>query len=274
MKLQSCLILALVSTAPSLSSAQGLAAGRATFQMTVHIPDSVKSPLPIAGDFSAQIDMMTDGRNVAVEVVPDASQPMMAGMHIRVIFALGGDTAHVGVILPPQMAAMAGGGSGIRMDVPVAMMGADNPLFGAMMDSISKTMTDSLPVYRKLGTTATVAGIRCEEWESVFRNDTIHTCVIATPPALLALQSRVRQMSGIGSLLAQVPGMADLERKAYNGEHVVPIRTTNAHSGMHMELTGFTPGAPDAAMFQLPADLQLMPMPALPGKPAGGGGPH
>ena len=265
--------LLLASASPLV--AQGAPAGTATFQMTIHLPDSLKTPIPLAGDMSFQMIMMTDGHRVAMEILPSTSQPLMAGMHLKATFTIGADTLHVGILLPAETAAAAGGGSGMRVDVPVSLLGAGNPLLGKMMDSVTRTMTDSLgkflPAYRRLGTTATVAGITCEEWETVVLSDTTRTCVIATPPAVLALLERFKTMTGFATMLARIPGMADLQKQAYGGKQVIPIRTVNTKLGMRLELTSFTAGAPDAAVFELPADLQVMPLPTMPAKPAGGG---
>ena len=59
-----------------------------------------------------------------------------------------------------------------------------------------------------------------------------------------------------------------MEKEARYGGEAAPmtaIRTTNAKRGMRMELTNYTPGAPDATQMDLPAGLQPMSMP-------GGGG--
>jgi hypothetical protein len=258
-------LLSLASTVPAM--AQSNAAGRVTFQVTVHIPDSMATAMPIRGEISMQMDLMTDGKQVAFELVPSAAA-IPAGMRIKLIYPLGGDSVHVGVMLPPEMTGMTGGAPGLRMDLPTSMMSASNPLLAGIMDSAAKKATDAAgkpPRYRKLGTTSTVAGLRCEEWEAVVNTDTTLTCVIPTPSALLAMQAQFKKASGMGDLMDKIPGMADLQKQAYNGAQVTPIRMSNSKSGMHMELLSYTPGAPNPDVFTLPANLQAMPMP-------GGGG--
>jgi hypothetical protein len=164
----------------------------------------------------------------------------------------------MGVLLPPDLAA-AGGSIGMRMDGPMSLMGSANAMLGGIMDSVGKTI--GTPTYRSLGKTSTVAGINCEEWETVAMADTTLTCVIPTPPALLAIQNQVKTMSGMGAMMAQIPGMAELEKSAYGGRAMTAIRTVNAKNGMRMELTNYAPGAPDPAQMDLPAGLQPMPMP-------------
>lgn len=264
----------LVVTAAPLAAQNGVA-GSATIQLSIHLPDSTKVPgvpIPISGDLTTQMTFMTDGMRLAMEVLPNMSGTGPgAGMRVKLVFSPAGDTIHIGMILPPELAKAAGGAPGMRIDMPVSMLGAANPLFGRLMDSVARTMTDSLgkamPTYRALGTTAVVAGIRCQEWEMVVRADTTRSCVIPTPPALLVLQEKFKDMTGMATLMAQIPGIASLQKEAYGGKQVVPLRTVNSKTGMRMELTAFTAGAPDPAVFELPSDLQVIPMP---GKPGGG----
>src|ERR1019366_3322514 len=78
-------------------------------------------------------------------------------------------------------------------------------------------------------------------------------------------------MTGLQNLMAQMPGLADMQKPAYGGREMTAIRTINVKMGIRMELTSFTPGVPDATQLALPDGLTLMPMPALPTKPGGGG---
>jgi hypothetical protein len=243
--------------------------------MTMKLPDSLKAAGSLGGKFDMQMTAMTDGHRVAMEMIPNISMPMMAGMRMKYVFAIGGDTMHVGILLPPEMAAATGGGSGMRMDMPMSMMGAGNPLLGSIMDSIRKAMTDSLgkgmpqPLYRSLGISSIVAGLRCQEWEALAMGDTTRVCVIPTPPALVALLAQFKMVTGLQSMMAQFPGMAEMEEQAFGGQRMTAIRMVMAKSGMRMELTNFTPGVPDAALMELPDGLQPMPMPAMPIKPGG-----
>ena len=270
---QRLLAAAILLATASPVTAQGGATGTATFQMKVRMPESVQAVMPQGENISMHMILMTDGHRIAMEILSDIGQSATGATHVRMIFSAAGDSVHVGIFLPPEAAAAMGGASGMRMDLPISMVGASNPLFGHMMDSIGKSMTDSAgkpvqkPSYRSLGTSATVAGIRCEEWEIVGMGDTTRTCVIATPPALVALQQRLKTMSGMQGVIAQIPGMADMEKAAYGGRQMTAIRTETVKTGLHLELTSFTAAAPDAALFELPSDMQVMPMP---GKPGGG----
>jgi hypothetical protein len=265
----------LFATASPLA-AQRVAAGTATFQMTMHLPDSLKGkmPIPIGSELDIQMRWMTDGRRIAMEMLPGSSVPMIAGKRVRVIFTFGGDTVHVGILSSPEMAAAAGGSVGSRIDIPVAMFDSTGPLLGKLMDSIGKKMIDSLgktrPTYRSLGTSATVAGITCQEWEIVVGTDTTRTCVIPTPSGLVSIEDQFKTLTGRQRIMFQVSGMAELHKQAYGGQEMTAIRTVNARLGMRMELTSFTAGVPEASLMELPEGLKPMAMPALPIKPGGG----
>jgi hypothetical protein len=239
-------------------AAQSTAAGSATFQITTQLAASSPAAAVVGSDITMQMTVRTDGHRVAMQMIPSMSQSPMAGMEVRMIFTPGIDSVHMGVLLPPELAA-AGGGIGMRMDGPMSMMGSTNALLGGIMDSIGKTIGN--PTYRSLGKTSTIAGISCEDWETVAMADTTLSCVIPTPPALLAMQNQLKTMTGIGAMMAQIPGMADLEKSAYGGRAMTAIRTINTKRGMRLELTNYTPGAPDATQMDLPAGLQPMPMP-------------
>jgi hypothetical protein len=234
--------------------------------MSVHLPESAGLPVPGGSFVTMQMTAMADGHRVAMEIMPTVlSSPMMTGMVIRMIFTPGSDSMHLGIIFPPAIAAAAGGSTGMRMDAPMSMIGAGNPLLAGLMDSIGKAMKDSLaksgvrPNARSLGTTSTVAGVSCEEWESVAMGDTTRTCVIPTPPAVQALQDQFKSKSGMGALMGQIPGMAEMEKTAYGGRAMTPVRMDSRRTGMHMEFVKYTPGAPDPARMELPAGLTPMP---------------
>jgi hypothetical protein len=248
------------------------AVGTVEFKMSVHVPESAGVPVPGGTFVTMQMTAMSDGHRVAMEIVPTVLSSPTSGMLIRMLFTPGSDSIHLGIIFPPEMAAAAGGGSGMRMDGPISMLGGGNPLLAGIMDSVGKAMKDSLakggvrPSARSLGTTSTVAGISCEEWESVAMGDTTRTCVIPTPPAVQALQDQFKSKSGMGALMGQIPGMAEMEKTAYGGRAMTPVRMDSRRTGMHMEFVKYTPGAPDPARMELPAGLRQMP-----GMPGGGG---
>lgn len=242
------------------------------------LPDSLKNmPVPGGTAIDLEFTVMSDGRRVAVEMSPGAglvaAMPMISGIRIHAMYALGVDSLHAGVILPP---ALAGGTPGYRVDVSLKMLDSLRRVGSHLLDSLGTKLADSVgkmlphPTYRSLGTTATVAGIRCEEWQTIVAKDTIETCVIPTPLMLHMMQEYVKNALGAQRLIDQVPGLSDAARQAYGGREMTSIRTTSARTGLRVELVSFTSTPPDAARFDLPPGL--LPMPGAPGsKPAGGG---
>ena len=258
------ILLPIVRVAPLV--AQGTTGGSVTFHVKAHVPDSVAA-MTGSPNVDTRMTVATDGQRFAMDIELGTTGPT-AGMHVKMIFAVGADSVHMGIMMPPELAASTGT-SGMRMDMPMSMMGAGNPLLSGLMDSVSKALVN--PTYHSLGSTATVAGVRCAEWIMVSGIDTMRTCVIPTPPELTALQEKMNKMTGMKEMLAQLPGMADMQRKAYDGKAMTPIRAINGKAGTTMELESFFAGAPNPATFELPADLQPMP---FPGKPGGGSPPR
>jgi hypothetical protein len=257
-------------------TAQRAPAGTAVFQMTVRLPDSLKAKVPLGDSVSIQFTIATDGTRFAVGIVPGTmgSMPMLDGLSVKTIYNTGVDSLHVGILMPPSLAAMSGGGPGMRIDVSMATIDSAITSVTGKVDSSMTHAMDSVmthmpaPVMHSLGTTSTVAGIQCENWETITATDTVSTCVIPTPPMLQALQDQMTQKAGLGKLLNKYPQLAQMQAQAYGGRHMTPIRMSYPRTGMHMELVSFTPGTPDAAQFELPAGLKPMPMPSMPGKPS------
>jgi len=240
--------------------------GTVEFTTSIHVPESAGVPVPGGTFVTMQLTAMSDGHRIAMEILPTIlSSPMMNGMLVKMIFTLGSDSIHMGIIFPPAIAAASGGGAGMRMDGPISMLGAGNPMLAGIMDSVGKAMKDSLakggarPSWRPLGTTSAVGGISCQEWESVVMGDTTRTCVIPTPPGLQAIQDQFKAMAGTATLMGQIPGLAEMEKDAYGGRAMTPIRSDNPKTHMHMEFVKYTPGTPDPARMELPAGLTPMP---------------
>ena len=242
------------------------------------LPDSLKNmPVPGGTSIDLEFTVMSDGHRVAVELAPGAgliaAMPMLSGIRVHAMYAMGVDSLHAGVVLPP---ALAGGTPGYRVDVSLKMLDSLRRAGSHLLDSLGTKLADSVgkmlphPTYRSLGTSATVAGIRCEEWQTIVAKDTMETCVIPTPLMLHMMQEYVKNALGAQRLIDQVPGLSEAARQAYGGREMTSIRTTNARTGLRVELVSFTSTPPDAARFDLPPGL--LPMPGKSGsKPAGGG---
>ena len=229
-------------------AAQAIATGTAVLRMKTQLPPTAAAEAGSA-ELDIQMTAWSDGHQVAMEMVMGGLGPA-GGMVTRTIFTLGGDTVHFAMISPKL--AVATGSPGMRMDLPLSSLGAANPILGGLMDSLSKVA--STATFRSLGTTAVVAGITCAEWEMVAGGDTTRSCVVPTPPELLALQQAMAKMPGVGSLLAGLG--AEIQRKAFDGKPMAALRTTSAK--VSMELVSVVPGVPDRSVFQLPTGLKVM----------------
>lgn len=273
----SLILVALAAAAPIPAQ---LPTGTLVMGVHVKLPDSLKMlPVPGGSSIDLQITVMSDGRRVATDIAPGPAMitalPMLQGIRVHAMYALGRDTLHAGVLLPP---ALAGGAPGYRIDVPLTMLDSIRRTSSHLLDSIGTKLTDSLrkafphPAYHSLGTTATVAGITCEEWETIILMDTTRTCVIPTPAILRAMQDYIKRATGAQQLMDQLPGMSEAAKAAFGGRDMTSIRTVNVKTGLLVELVSYTATVPDAAGFDLPANL--LPFPGSPGSkpPAGGGG--
>lgn len=270
------ILVALAATAPI--SAQLPPPGTIVISMQMKLPDSVKVPLPIGNSIDLQISIMTDGRRVAADLAPGPGMTlwMLPGIRLHALYAPGADTIHAGILFPAEMAAAAGGASGYRFDIPLSTLDSLRRANSHTVDSIIKKLTDSIgtviphPAYRSLGVTATVAGITCEEWETIVAMDTTRLCLIPTPALIRAVQDYVKRISGAEQWMDRLPGLADAAKEAFGGRDMTPIRTVNVKTGLRIELVSYTPGVPDAARFDLPPNLQPLPG-GLGIKPPGGG---
>jgi len=251
-------VLAVAAAAPL--AAQGTLVGTATFHMTMHVTAGTPggAALPPGTEMEAEMTYATDGRHFVMQnVMNSSSVPMMSGMMTRMIFTVGSDSIHMGIVMPPEIAAQTGS-IGTKMDLSMAQLTAAGKPAAALMDSVVRANAGR--TYRALGTTATVAGITCQEWESIAAGDTTRSCVIPTPPALAAMQEQFKTFQS-AAILSNMPGLDAMQKQAYGGQAVTPIRTTSTRTGMVLELTKYSATAPDPAMMQLPAGLTVMAMP-------------
>ncbi|HEY4101982.1 MAG TPA: hypothetical protein VGM20_14010 [Gemmatimonadales bacterium] len=260
-------------------AAQGVPAGRVVLSVTTHLPDSLKSRVPIGDSITLRISAATDGKRFAFGITPGelAAMPMLNGISVRAIYDKGADSLHIGILVPPSMAAMAGGGPGMRIDLSTSTIDSALKTVSGKLDSAASHGIDSaamramhppMPAMRSLGTTSTVAGMQCANWETITANDTVITCVIPTPAAIQAFQEQFKAKMGLAKLMERYPQLAQMQEQAYGGKPMTPIRMSESRLGMHMELVSITLGEPDPAEFQLPADLKPMPLPGMPGKPS------
>src|SRR5690606_16782708 len=92
----------------------------------------------------------------------------LSGVRLVAVVPVSGDSFHVGVVMPPEIAAQMGGGMGFRIDgaIPdsIPMPGGFDSLM-TEMDSITDAQREHLTdSWKDTGRRSTVGGSACEEW--------------------------------------------------------------------------------------------------------------
>jgi hypothetical protein len=262
-----------MGTLALLLSPVGLAAqaGSATWMIRGAVPDSITQATGGAlSTFDLVMTMGTDGRRVGMLMTPGPD--MTAGslamdlstMRIQVIMGTARDSMSIGVSLPPDVAAMMGGGLGFRMDfaVPDSLPIPFDP------DTIP---TGPRPTYVNTGATDTVAGLGCEVWTMTSPADSSGTggdlemCLAPQPAAFkafkTALGGRFEQLTSQLAKLAREQG-----DNPFTGRDLMAVRfRMTGEANVIVELQSISDAAPDASFFLLPAELQPFPMEMLQG---------
>lgn len=260
-------------TALPLAS-QGPLVGTVTVNTHITIPDSLRSKAPIGDAVDLQVTVMSDGHRYAADLGTMTTIAGLPPMHLHFVFATMNDTLNFGVVLPSELAALAGGAPGFRIDIPRRMVdslaGAVHGAIGKVLDSMGSKLVDSIRkampqvTYRSLNRSSTVGGMSCEEWQTIARADTVNLCLIPTPPAIVAMKQHVLDMLTSQQSLKDLVAIVDAGRQAMGGRDMMAIRTEYTKMGMRMELASYTAGVPAASQFDIPANLQVVPLPALP----------
>lgn len=256
--------LGLTTTLPAQS-------GTTVWSMRMKMPDTVSA---MAGGLS-EIDMRwtlaTDGSRLGMQMdFGEAMAAALPGMdlssvRVNAVVHAGGDSASIGMILPPELAAQMGGGIGLRMDVaiPDSLTGFPTP----NVDSLMEANQGEEPNVVNTGRMSTVGGISCEEWEvtpkspsdSMPFGDKIQMCVAESIPALRAFTSLFEKyMPDMGVDFSELKKMG---QKWFGGRDLVAVRTVMGEIVVQLESSSNT--APDASFFTLPEGLQPFPVEML-----------
>jgi hypothetical protein len=245
--------------------------GITVWSMRVKMPDSLQARAAGIAEVDTRITLATDGNRLGFQVdLGDAMASAMPGtdlsaMRLNAVVHANGDSASIGIILPPEIAAMAGGGIGFRYDVaiPDSIPGVPVP----NVDSLMEAQQGDEPDVTNTGRTATVAGITCEEWTvtpkvkdaTATTFDHVGICVTEDLPALRAFTTVFeRHLPDLGFDFDEMKAMG---RKWFGGRDIVAIRTVmGADRDIVIELVSSSTAAPDASFFTLPEGLQPFPM--------------
>jgi hypothetical protein len=179
------------------------------------------------------------GDKMAMVMIAPASSGPMAGSEIRMIMDPAAKTM---TMLSPIPAGMGGGGmfpadaKGIKMVMPMdgaaAGQGASGPA----------------PTITKLGTSQTIAGMKCDDFEMVEDNTKMRMC-LATGMGKFTFPEMSGGMGGRGRGGNSTPAWA----KALGSNPGFPLKVWEASGKIAMEVTAIDRGAVPASAFETPA---------------------
>lgn len=253
--------------------------GTTVWSMRMKMPDSLQAKAGGLSEIDMRWTLGTDGDRLGFQM--DFGEGMATAMpgidlssiRMQAVVHSGGDSASIGIILPPEIAAAMGGGIGMRLDVaiPDTLPGFPMP----NLDSLMNAQQGDQPTVTNTGRTATVAGISCEEWEmtpkqsdSLPFSGKISMCLAESVPAMRAFTSLFeRYMPSMGFDFSE---MKEMGRKWFGGRELVAIRTViGDNQDIVMQLESSTNKAPDASFFTLPDGLSPFPMEMIKGMAQG-----
>ncbi len=238
--------------------------GTSTWSMTVSIPDSLQAMTQGVSQVDMRMMVATDGRRVALQVEPgpqviaSSTTTDMSGMRIQAVLNATGDSLAVGIVLPPELAAMMGSEIGFRLDLPLDSL----KLPSGAADSLENRMADS--VHHRPAATGehdTVAGIGCEVWQTPADStgEVVTMCMAEAPAPVKAATDVVkRHFPGFTSALERI---SKQQRELFAGRDMLPLRMTmTGPQEVTMQLLSVSDAAPDPSFFTLPVDLSPFPM--------------
>jgi hypothetical protein len=237
------------------------AQGTAVITLDGAIPDSLRTgpAAALPPTFDMRFTVAFDGKQVGVQMEPGEQMQaslgeQMAGFRVVALWRVGIDSLHLGILLPPELTAMMGGGAGYRMDM--ALPSTPDSAF----DGSDTTMT-----WTDLERTAVVAGVTCHEWRGVAKADTVDFCVAPVTDA--GLQQALGNVRDLGPFKALVGGAKAATKNGRVGpDGGFPIRMiSRGANAIRMELQQWVPGTPDASLFKMPDGLEPFPMEMLQG---------
>lgn len=243
-------------------SALPLAAqGTAVVVIDGAIPDSMRTgpAAALPPTFDMRFTVAFDGRQFGMQMelgdqMKAGLGEQMAGFRVVALWRNGIDSLHIGILLPPELSAMVGGGTGYRIDMQMPSVP------DSLVDGSDTTMT-----WTDLKRTATVAGVTCHEWQGVVKADTIDFCVApVTDAGLKEALGNVRDLPAFKALVGNATPSTRNGKLGPEGGLPIRMRSRGAN-GVRMELQQWVPGLPDASLFKMPDGLEPFPMEMLQG---------
>ena len=260
---RSLLAVCVTAAAFAPTSPPGLVAQAATttWNMRFTIPDSLQTQTMGISEVDARFILATDGQNLAFQAEPGPTSSVNGGggLRLHVIVPASGDSVHLGVVVPPELAAQLGGGVGWRLSIaipdslPVPLL---NP------DSI---INEEMPRTEQTGTTDVVAGITCDNWLVHSKPDSIGH---VAPPATICIAESVPAFNNITAVIKRlVPDLVEgidkwsgTNVRMFGGRDVSTLSLIfGDESPLVVRLESLSETAPDPSFFAMPPGLEPLP---------------
>ncbi|MEO8479939.1 MAG: DUF4412 domain-containing protein [Gemmatimonadota bacterium] len=267
---------------PSLLQAQG--GGVSVWAMHGTLPDTVqKAARGMLSTIDLRMTMATDGKRVSMLIAPGPEMIAaslttdLSMVRLQMVMSSSDDTVHIGVVLPPEIAAMMGGGIGFRMDLPLPASLIEGMLPDSMLAVLaSDSLQAKTQEFRNTGRTDKVAGLGCQIWTMTGfggdKADSLEMCLAPQPTALKAVSDAMQ--TRFASLFSTLKKFGRDKANPFGTEDLMPVRFRMVgESDMTFELMSVSNDAPAASFFELPAGLEPFPMEMLQGITGAAGQP-
>jgi hypothetical protein len=254
-------LLAILTAATIAAPTLAAQAATTTWNVRFSIPDSLQGRTMGVGEVDARFIVATDGNSVAMQAEPGPMSSLNggSGFRLHVILPAAGDSVHLGVVMPPELAAQMGGGVGWRLSLAIP-----DSLPIPILDPDS-LLNEELPRTERVGTTDVVGGISCNNWLLYSKPDSNG---VAQPPATICVASTVPALKNIGSALERllpqlmygIEKWADSNRRMFGSSDVTLVSySAGDDAPMMVQLESASETAPDASFFVLPPGLEPLP---------------
>ncbi len=267
---------------PSLLQAQG--GGVSVWAMHGTLPDTIqKASRGMLSTIDLRMTMATDGKRVSMLIAPGPEMIAaslttdLSMVRLQMVMSSSDDTVHIGVVLPPEIAAMMGGGIGFRMDLPLPASLIEGMLPDSMLAVLaSDSLQAKTQEFRNTGRTDKVAGLGCQIWTMTGfggdKADSLEMCLAPQPAALKAVSDAMQMR--FASLFSTLKKFGRDKANPFGTEDLMPVRFRMVgESDMTFELMSVSNDAPAASFFELPAGLEPFPMEMLQGITGAAGQP-
>lgn len=274
--LRSILALAVIGS-PSLLQAQG--GGVSVWSMHGTLPDTVqKAARGMLSTIDLRMTMATDGQRVSLLIAPGPEMIAaslttdLSTVRMQVVASSTDDTVHIGVVLPPDIAAMMGGGIGFRLDLPLTAdfikgLAADSMIEAMTMKADSLNSDATKPDFHNTGRSDIVAGVPCEIWTvtgGTDTSDTMEMCLAAKPPAMQAMSNAMG--TRFVPITSAFEKLGSERENPFGDRNLMAVRFRMlGDADFTFELVSLSKDAPAATFFELPPGLEPFPMEMLQG---------